>query len=125
MTLEEIEKELKIANLEYDTVFRNLPLDLSYQDFQKSLEPYSKKVEKLNQEKRLLKVPTFEELPNYGHTMSIDEFIECCKSGMFIDYDGHGNYIKNNMMSDITIYPSDIKADKYRKDFNQIIWFNR
>jgi hypothetical protein len=125
MTLEEIEKELKVANLEYDTVFRNLLVDLSYQDFQKSLEPYSKKVEKLSQEKRLLKVPTFKDLPNYGHTMSIDEFIECCKSGGFIDYDGYGKYVKNNKMSDITIYPSDIKADKYRKDFNQIIWFNR
>lgn len=125
MTLEEINKELEIAKLEYNTVYKNLPLYLSYQDIIKSLEPYSKKIEELSQEKRLLINPEFKDLPNYGDLMTLKEFVSNCKGGGFIDYDGHGKYVRNNKMSNITIYPSDIKANKYRTDFTHVIWFNR
>jgi hypothetical protein len=45
--------------------------------------------------------------------------------GGFIDYDGIGNYATNTQMSNIEIYPSDIKSGTYRKDFTHIVWFNR
>lgn len=57
--------------------------------------------------------------------MPIEEFIEYCNDGVFIDYDGYGKYVIENKMSDITIYPSDVKMNKVRKDFTHVMWFNR
>jgi hypothetical protein len=57
--------------------------------------------------------------------MTLKEFVSTCKCGGFIDYDGSGNYIKDGKMSDIDIFPSDVKTNLYRHDFDQIIWFNR
>jgi len=57
--------------------------------------------------------------------MPLDKFIDFVKEGGFIDYDGFGNYVKNNEISDIEIYPSDLKYHSIRKDFDTIIWFNR
>jgi hypothetical protein len=125
MKLEEIENKLEIANSEYDEVFENLPLDLSYSAFVKILDPYSKKIQKLSREKRLLMIPEFEDVPNYGDMMTLNEFIKNCKSGGFIDSDGYGNYIRDDKMSDINIYPSDIRENKYRTDFTHIVWFNK
>jgi hypothetical protein len=42
----------------------------------------------------------------------------------FIDDDGSGNYMKDGLVSDISIYPSDIESGLI-KDFDSIIWFNR
>lgn len=80
---------------------------------------------KLNREKRMLMIPEFEKLSDYGDVMSLESFIECVKSGGFIDYDGSGNYVREGKESDISIYPSDIKHGAVRKDFDTIIWFNR
>jgi len=66
-----------------------------------------------------------EDLPTYGDVMPLTEFIENVECGGFIDYDGSGNYVKDGKMSNITIYPSDVKHNMVRKDFDTIIWFNR
>jgi hypothetical protein len=65
------------------------------------------------------------ELPDYGDVMTLEHFIENVKDGGFIDYDGFGNYVKDGKMSNIEIYPSDVKHNMIRKDFDTIIWFNR
>ena len=71
-------------------------------------------------------LPVFEnEIPDYGDVMPLKEFIECCKSGGFIDYDGSGSYVKDGKESNISIYPSDVKFNSIRTDFDTIIWYNR
>jgi len=57
--------------------------------------------------------------------MTLETFIANVNCGGFIDYDGIGNYATNTQMSNIEIYPSDIKSGTYRKDFTHIVWFNR
>ena len=39
-----------------------------------------------------------EKIPNYGELMTVKEFINSCKEGWFIDYDGLGHPVKDNKM---------------------------
>lgn len=123
--IEELEKELVIAHAKYDEVYENLPEGLEYKEFQERLKPVSEKVSEINRKLRLIREPQYSDLPNYGDVMTLKDFIKNVKSGGFIDYDGSGNYVKGDKMSDITIYPSDVKNKSIRKDFDTIIWFNR
>ena len=102
-----------------------MPQDLGYKEFQKYMEEAYEKVGELDRELRLIKTPTFSKIPTYGTVMDLEDFIEDCKVGNFIDYDGSGNYVRDGKKSDINIYPSDVEYDAVRKDFDQIIWFNR
>jgi hypothetical protein len=77
-------------------------------------------------------------IPDYGDVMTIESFIECCRTDGFIDYDGHGHYVLmetkkvgdtievvGKMNNLITVYPSNIKAGKIDKRFTHVIWFNK
>ena len=57
--------------------------------------------------------------------MTIKEFTNAVKSGIFIDTDGYGRYVKDNKKTNIEILPSDVKYQAIRKDFNTIVWFNK
>jgi hypothetical protein len=121
----ELKIALELADKEYDEWYKNIPLNLSYQEFQEYMRKASEKSCTISRLYRLVKTPTYQELPDFGDIMTLKEFVSNCKCGGFIDYDGSGNYIKDGKMSDIDIFPSDIKCGKVRKDFDQIIWFNR
>jgi hypothetical protein len=123
--IEELEKELEIANVEYDDVYDNIPDGLDYKEFQERLKPASDKISEISRKIRLIREPQYSVLPSYGNVMALKNFVKNVKSGGFIDYDGSGNYVKGDKMSDITIYPSDVKNKSIRKDFDTIIWFNR
>jgi hypothetical protein len=43
--------------------------------------------------------------------MSLESFIDCDGGGI----DGSGNYMKDGLVSDISIYPSDIESGLIRK----------
>jgi hypothetical protein len=79
----------------------------------------------LNREKRMIMPYVLSDLPDYGQVMTLRQFIGSVKSGGFIDYDGSGNYVKDGKMTNIDIYPSDVKHNSIRKEFTKIIWFNR
>lgn len=61
----------------------------------------------------------------HGDLILLEDFVESCKNGWFIDYDGSGNYATENKQTDITICPSDVIDGKYRKDFTHVMWYNR
>ena len=88
-------------------------------------QPESSKIATLSREKRLIMPYKFDELPDYGDVMSLKSFIDCVNEGGFIDYDGHGYYVKDNKESNIMIIPSDVEYNSIRKDFDTIVWFNR
>lgn len=55
---------------------------------------------------------------------TVAEFRECCDCGAFIDYDGFGQPIKNNMINTaITVIPS--KVNEIPEDATHIVWYNR
>lgn len=55
---------------------------------------------------------------------TIKEFKELCKTGMFIDYDGYGHPVKNNM-ADPSIYIKPSKLNEIPSDASHIVWFNK
>jgi hypothetical protein len=57
--------------------------------------------------------------------MTLEDFEEDCKQGMFIDYDGVGHPMRNGLIDrHITIRPSDRKTS-IPKDAEYIVWYNR
>lgn len=69
-----------------------------------------------------------------GSPMSIEEFIDCCKNDVFIDYDGYAEDIilNNKVIGSEVIYPSEIHSyekqlRKIKNDLGeiQIVWYNR
>lgn len=74
-----------------------------------------------------LKVVEWEDIPEYGDHMTMEDFKGYCDGGGFIDYDGSGNYASETHMSNISISPSDFKINNIHKnkDFTHIVWFNK
>jgi len=97
----------------------------TYDEFEIAIAPFQAKLRTLDRQLRMALPCELSDLPKYGDVMSLQEFIECVKSGSFIDYDGSGNYVKDGKISNIEIYPSDIKYNAIRREFDTIIWFNR
>jgi len=96
-----------------------------YQEYLKMREPEVKRLCELDREQRMIMPYELKKLPDYGDVMPLKDFLNCVKSGGFIDYDGFGYYVKDNQESDIMIHPSDLHYKAIRKDFDTIIWFNR
>lgn len=124
-TEEELEKELDIAYDESQEAFENAPSGMDFEEFNDYMRPFNRKVGEISRSLRMIKVPTFSEIPEYGDVMPLEHFKDNVESGGFIDYDGFGHYVKDGKESDIEIYPSDFKYNSVRKDFDTIIWFNR
>lgn len=55
--------------------------------------------------------------------MTVAEFIEYCKMGDLIDYDGFGSPVKDGLIGSMTIYPS--RRNDIPKDATHIVWYNR
>ena len=106
-----------------------LPADVAYERYatgrRKAIGQNGIELSKLKTQERMERKPTFTAIPDYGDVMTLKDFIDNVKSGGFIDYDGSGNYVKDDKMSDIQIFPSDVKKGNIRKDFDKIVWFNR
>jgi len=69
----------------------------------------------------------WEDIPEYGDLMTMEEFKECCDCGGFIDYDGFGNYASIKKMSNVGIVPSDFRRKTIHNNtkFTHIVWFNK
>ncbi len=64
-------------------------------------------------------------IPEYADLMTMKNFVWFCKSGAFIDYDGHGNYANETHITGGVIKPSDVMSDKYDKAQTHVAWYNR
>ena len=64
-------------------------------------------------------------IPDYGDLMTVQDFIDACESGLFIDYDGHGYYATTDGMSSVMVRPSMIKAGGFVTGWTHVVWFNR
>lgn len=123
--IDQLKKNLEKANQEFDNAYKNAPLGMDWGEYQDYFKTYEENIRLASLAYRMVKEPTFKDIPKYGDRMPLKEFIECCNVDGFIDYDGSGNYVKDGMMSDISIYPSDIVSGDVRKDFDEVVWFNR
>jgi len=66
-----------------------------------------------------------EPIPDYGDHMTMEEFIENVRSGLFTDDDGHGNYATaDKMLSDRIVHPSMVECD-LDTSWSHVVWFNK
>lgn len=79
---------------------------------------------RLSKEMRLIQDPGFQSKKKWkGKFMTMENFIKMCNEENITDEDGYGFYANGKMVTDIKIFPSDIMAEMYRKDFAEILWF--
>ena len=124
--LKQIELELKVVSKEISELEQNDPTN-NWEEYCFYMKYIWDKQAKLDREKRMLMIPEFtdRDFDADDDVMSLKDFIENVNNGGFIDYDGFGRYIRGNQESNIDIYPSDIRHDAIRDDFDTIIWFNK
>lgn len=129
-TYKRLEKELELACNEADGKLNKIfslrkDIEGSYREWYES--PEYLKFKEINRVITLIKIPIMYPIKpdSEGVLVPIDEFVESVKEGMIQDYDGVGSYANEKEVSNIPIYPSDIKAGIYRYDFTHIMWFNR
>lgn len=123
-TLEQIENELEETRDAYDVKF-NSHAGLSWEEFLKWAEPEIKRLGELSREKRMLMPYKLDVIPDYADVMTLKHFVECVEDGGFIDYDGFGRYVLDGKETDIEIYPSDVKHNSVRWEFDSVAWYNR
>lgn len=69
-------------------------------------------------------VPYKDRLSDYGDLMPVNEWLDCCEMGGFIDYDGFGYPVRDmRECPDLCLFPS--MRHLVPKDATHIIWFNR
>ena len=56
---------------------------------------------------------------------TLDEFLEECRSGLFLDTDGSGNYAKEGVIYWVDANPSDFMAGRINKEYTHVAWFNK
>ena len=115
-TYKRLEKELELACNEADGKLNKIfslrkDIEGSYREWYES--PEYLKFKEINRVITLIKIPIM-------YPIKPDS-----EEGMIQDYDGVGSYANEKEVSNIPIYPSDIKAGIYRYDFTHIMWFNR
>lgn len=64
--------------------------------------------------------------------LELEEFIECCKTTCFIDYDGYGYYSNSKEISEdcnepeeLKVWPSEICDGKINYNYKYVHWYNR
>jgi hypothetical protein len=57
--------------------------------------------------------------------ITLQEFIDAVKDGMFIDDDGHGYYANAKQRSTENIWPSDVLSDKILEGWTHVAWYNK
>ncbi len=124
--LKEIEEEIDvletIINKKEETWDNCKPFEEYWKHVQ---QPERNNIYKLDRERRMIMPYELKEIPDYGDVMPLADFIQCVEDGIFLDYDGHGYYVKDKKESNIMIIPSDVEYNSVRKDFDTIVWFNK
>lgn len=64
-------------------------------------------------------------IPDYCEHMTIEDFVQCCKDGLFVNNDGSGYYATQTEMSDEQALPSILRHGIYNPDYTHVCWFNK
>lgn len=70
-------------------------------------------------------VVEWEDIKNGEHVCNMEDFIDCCKTKCFIDYDGHGDYADGKRKTNINIKPSHVMNGDHLTEFTHVVWYNR
>jgi hypothetical protein len=124
--IKQIEDRLReISKRYHEWINGDTPSD--YGEFCRQSEEIQKDVQPLERRLQEITEVVWRDIPDYGHLMTFSKFKKYCESGLFIDYDGVGNYASKNKMSNKIISPSDFEDGWVLKnpEFTHVVWFNR
>ena len=124
MNNEELKKKLELLENEVNDIWNESFDKEDGWNWYKN-HPKLKEYIETNREYKLIKEYNLEPHDNIGSLFTIEEFIDICKTGYVTNYDGTGFYATATEQSDICISPGDILANKYRKDFTHVKWYNK
>lgn len=68
---------------------------------------------------------SFEDLPEHGYLLTLEDFKNAVNCGAFIDYDGFGELATESRTSEVRIRPSEVDDYKFPGWCTHILWFNR
>jgi hypothetical protein len=127
------EERIKLLDKQIEELSKRLDYELnkptkneSFERFSSRIDPLQNERARLQSERRMLTDDyTLSPLSEYGNVMKLKDFANACKDQMFMDYDGYGYYVKDDQETNLMIIPSDVTSGKYRKEFENIIWFNK
>lgn len=63
-------------------------------------------------------------VPEYADLMTVDKFVDCVECGLFIDYDGHGFYVKDGLEYEV-VHPSDLDDAPPKEGYTHVAWYNK
>lgn len=102
----------------------NEDFDGDYTKYLNRIKPIIDKIDKIEHELSLGFEIVWLDMPQNSDLMTKETFISFVNENIYVDYDGHGYYSNGIKMSNIIVYPSDIKKGRIREDFTHISWFN-
>ena len=98
----------------------------TYDEYEIAIAPFQAKIRTLDRELRMIMpYELIGEIDKDDDVMTIKEFISAVKSGLFVDTDGYGRYVKDGKKTNIKILSSDVKYRAIRRDFDTIVWFSQ
>jgi hypothetical protein len=116
---------MNIPPMELDTP-PIVPIDIEYEIVKDS------DIEETEEDEKTEEVPIIVEeesqlspVPDECDLMTMQEFIDSVKDGLFVDDDGHGRYANSMMMSPELIYPSDVIKGVVLEGWTHVAWFNK
>jgi hypothetical protein len=65
-----------------------------------------------------------EDIPDFGDHMTMDEWVDCCKSRFFLDSDGTAYYATETKETNICVRPSDAVDGPLDIRWTHIMWYN-
>lgn len=133
--LEDIRDELsKIYDKQKEDILYTNPKHRNNEDLFKNWEimleetkPIRLEIRKCSFDIKQVIETEWDDIPEYGDIMTMEDFKEHVSCGGFIDYDGYGDYATKDKSSNKNISPSDIKLGYVLDDpkFTHVIWYNR
>jgi len=126
--LKEISKlkfRIKELEIQKSTKQKLWDYDRPWEEYVALTEKEDKEISELDRKLRLIRPYEVTDIPDYGEIMTLNQFKNICRNGGFIDSDGFGYYLEEDKVTDIVIYPSDVKHKSLRYELNRIIWFNK
>lgn len=64
-------------------------------------------------------------IPSYGEHMTVREFEECCRNGLFVNDDGVGYYAGIMSMTRIPVDCRSFYNGIYERRYTHVVWFNK
>lgn len=125
LTYEEIKSKMDNLLRERDSIMNDCAKkDLKFDDFMEKARDVSEELYYVTKAIRVVQSPIMEYGKTWkGETITIENFIEKCKNGVYTDDNCEAYYATDNAKSDIRVFPSDFDTDYYRNDFTHIIVF--